>query len=246
MKPVEETGRRVLPDAVADRIREAILDGEFAPGDRLPPERELAEQLHVNRSSIREALKKLEQLRLVEIQQGSGIRVCAIENASFDLVWDLIARSGTRDRRWMEGLLELREALFPGIVRVAMNRASPADLRKTAAKVHEFMQRDYSDREFIQLLRTLQDDLAELTGNPVLKIFSNALQRGADATPVERWLSAERRKITPLVLRVAVAVEAGDVDTAERATREITRRVNQAVIAAMTREESEHLPNEPS
>lgn len=240
MKPVEETGRRLLPDAVADRIREAILDGEFAPGDRLPPERELAEQLHVNRSSIREALKKLEQLRLVEIQQGSGIRVRAVEDASFDLVWDLVARSGTRDRSWMLGLLELREALFPGIVRIAMNRSSPSELRKTSGKVHEFMQRAYSDAEFIDLLRTLQGDLAELTGNPVLKLFSNALQRGIDATPVARWLGPERRKITPLVLRVAVAVEAGDIDTAERTTRDITRRVNEAVIEGMNREASAH------
>ncbi len=236
MKPLEETGRRPLPDAVAHHIREAILDGEFKPGDRLPPERELAEHLRVTRSSVREALKKLEQLRLVEIQQGSGIRVRAIEDASFDLVWDLIARAGTHDPRWMKGLLELREALFPGIVRVAMNRAPPADLRRAAAKVHEFVQRDCSDDEFMALLRSLQDDLAELTGNPVFKIFSNALQRGTEATPVARWVGLERRKITPLVQRVAVAVEAGDVDTAERATRDITRRVNEAVIAGMERE----------
>lgn len=236
MKAMPADDRRPLPDIVADRIREAIIEGEFAPGDRLPPERELAERLHVNRSSVREALKKLEQLRLVEIQQGSGIRVCALEDASFDLVWDLIAHAGHLDGRWLEGLLELREALFPGIVRLAMDRASPAELRLAARKVHAFVERGGSDEEFIELIRQLQDELADLTHNPVLKLFSNALQRGIQSTPLEQWVGKERRKITPLMLRIAVAVEAGDVDTAERATRDISRRVNETIRAAMARQ----------
>jgi GntR family transcriptional repressor for pyruvate dehydrogenase complex len=48
--------RRLLPEEVAAQIQAKILDGSFAPGDRLPPERTLASQLHVNRSSVREAL----------------------------------------------------------------------------------------------------------------------------------------------------------------------------------------------
>jgi DNA-binding FadR family transcriptional regulator len=61
--------RRLLPSEVAAQIQAKIIDGSSAPGDCLPPERELASRLHVNRSSVREALKKLEELRLVDIQQ---------------------------------------------------------------------------------------------------------------------------------------------------------------------------------
>jgi GntR family transcriptional repressor for pyruvate dehydrogenase complex len=229
-------GRRALPDVVADRIRDAILDGEFAAGERLPPERELAERLQVNRSSVREALKKLEQLRLVEIQQGSGIRVCPVEDASFDVVWDLITRAGRLDRRWLEGLLELREALFPGVVRLAMDRATPSELREATAKVHHFVQQGGTDEEFITLISQLQHDLADLTRNPVLKLFTNALQRGTDATPLAQWVGKARRKITPLMQRIAVAVEAGDVDTAEKATRDISRRVNETILSMIAGE----------
>ena len=88
MKALDAVGeRRLLPDAVAEHIQSAILRGELRAGDRLPPERALAERLNVNRSSVREGLKKLEQLRLVEIQQGSGIRVRHPEEGSFDLIW---------------------------------------------------------------------------------------------------------------------------------------------------------------
>ena len=54
--------KRGRPDEVADRLQAEILRGKFRPGDRLPTERELAEQLCVNRSSVREGLKKLQQL----------------------------------------------------------------------------------------------------------------------------------------------------------------------------------------
>ena len=61
-EPLAQDPRGVLPDAVADQIQTKILNGTIRAGDRLPPERELALQLGVNRSSVREALKKLEQL----------------------------------------------------------------------------------------------------------------------------------------------------------------------------------------
>ena len=57
--------RRRIADTLAETLRERILSGALRPGDRLPPERELALELRVNRGSLREALKKLELLRLV-------------------------------------------------------------------------------------------------------------------------------------------------------------------------------------
>ena len=78
--PREAAARRPLVNDVAERIQRKILAGPLHAGDRLPGERALAVELGVNRGSVREALKKLEQLRLIEIQQGSGIRVRKLEN----------------------------------------------------------------------------------------------------------------------------------------------------------------------
>ena len=119
--------RRLLPSEVAAQIRAKILDGSFAPGDRLPPERELASQLHVNRSSMREALKKLEELRLVDIQQGSGTRVRATEQASFELVLTMVFPAGPENVHWIRELLELREVL---LARRAAHRARARDGRR--------------------------------------------------------------------------------------------------------------------
>ncbi|HEY9280152.1 MAG TPA: winged helix-turn-helix domain-containing protein, partial [Eoetvoesiella sp.] len=59
-------------EEVCEQIRREVAAGTLRPGDRLPPERELAEQLGVSRTAIREALRSLENAGLVQCQQGMG------------------------------------------------------------------------------------------------------------------------------------------------------------------------------
>ncbi|HEV2982145.1 MAG TPA: GntR family transcriptional regulator, partial [Solirubrobacteraceae bacterium] len=64
-----------VPDHVFAHLSEAILGGRYRPGERLPPQRALAAELEVNMASVREALKRLEQLRLVDVRHGDATRV---------------------------------------------------------------------------------------------------------------------------------------------------------------------------
>ena len=61
-----------ISSQIAEQIRSSILAGEFSPGDKLPPERELAEMFGVSRPSVREALNLLSSSGLVESYQGGG------------------------------------------------------------------------------------------------------------------------------------------------------------------------------
>ena len=72
LKPVE---KQRVAEEIAEQLRSLILGGQYPPGSKLPPERELSKRLRVNRASLREALKKLEHLGLVRIRQGDGTRV---------------------------------------------------------------------------------------------------------------------------------------------------------------------------
>src|SRR3954447_14897455 len=72
MPPVE---RSSLPDQVFRELVTAVLDGRYAPGERLPPQRTLAAELDVNMASLREGIKRLEQLRLVDVKHGDAMRV---------------------------------------------------------------------------------------------------------------------------------------------------------------------------
>ncbi len=75
--PIKATEPRRLYQQIADQIRGLIQGGHFAAGDRLPAERDLAQQLGVSRPSLREALIALEIEGSVEIRMGSGIYITA-------------------------------------------------------------------------------------------------------------------------------------------------------------------------
>jgi DNA-binding FadR family transcriptional regulator len=75
--PFQSIEPRRLYRQIAEQIRTLIRSGEFTPGSRLPPERDLARELGVSRPSVREALIALEVEGLVEVRIGSGIYVLA-------------------------------------------------------------------------------------------------------------------------------------------------------------------------
>lgn len=77
--PLQTIAPRRLYRQIAEQLRELIERGEFAPGTRLPPERDLAVQLGVSRPSVREALIALEVEGRVEVRMGSGIYVRALD-----------------------------------------------------------------------------------------------------------------------------------------------------------------------
>lgn len=70
---------KTLPDQIADLFIALIFTGELKPGDKLPPERQLAELLSVDRTSLRMALRTLGRMNAVHSVQGSGIRVCDMD-----------------------------------------------------------------------------------------------------------------------------------------------------------------------
>jgi GntR family transcriptional repressor for pyruvate dehydrogenase complex len=68
-----------VTDEAILRIKEMILRGELAPGSRLPPEKELSERLGLSRSSMREAVKALEVIRVLDVRRGDGTYVTSLE-----------------------------------------------------------------------------------------------------------------------------------------------------------------------
>ncbi len=99
--------QKKVSDRVFDQIRELIISGQLAPGDRLPPERELTGLLDVSRSSVREAILKLECLGFVEQRHGEGTFVrSATETPLTGFLKELI-----RQDDFMDDLMEIRAVL---------------------------------------------------------------------------------------------------------------------------------------
>ncbi|MBF0224242.1 MAG: FadR family transcriptional regulator [Desulfobacterales bacterium] len=117
-------------EQVADMLLKSILQGEIRPGNKLPPERVLATQFSVTRTTLREALKKLEQLKLIVIRQGQGIIVEDFHNASIDLLFYLLKVDGAIDLKILENILEARELFGTDVVRLAAKRADENDIKQ--------------------------------------------------------------------------------------------------------------------
>lgn len=125
--------RARLAEKVADAVRDVILRGSLRPGDPLPAERDLAEQFGVNRSSVREALNRLEAWGLVEVRQGAGVRVADfLSTSGLALLPWLLAPGGQLDPDLLRDLLELRVALLGFTARLAARRADKAALAALA------------------------------------------------------------------------------------------------------------------
>lgn len=117
---------------IAEQIRSSILAGEFNPGEKLPPERELAEMFGVSRPSVREALNILTSSGLVETYQGGGTLVRSlVENAAVMPLSELIRIDGDRAL----DVIEVRKGMESWTAWYAASRALPEDIRRLQAVV---------------------------------------------------------------------------------------------------------------
>ncbi|MGL6105357.1 FadR/GntR family transcriptional regulator [Romboutsia sp.] len=101
------SGKKVY-ELVIEQIQDNILNGKIKKGDQLPSERELSEQMGVSRTSIREAIRVLETMGLIESRQGEGNFICAKVEKSF--IQPLSIMFKLNDGNW-DNILELRELL---------------------------------------------------------------------------------------------------------------------------------------
>lgn len=123
----QPVSRARLNDEIVTVLQNQILTGALAPGDKIPPERELAETFQVNRATLREALRRLESLELVEIRHGDGLYVKNyLESGNLDLIKaaaNLDGRKGT-----VLDILEARRYLMPQMASLAAARRTDDDL----------------------------------------------------------------------------------------------------------------------
>jgi GntR family transcriptional regulator, transcriptional repressor for pyruvate dehydrogenase complex len=120
-RPIE---RLLTPHRIVEQFQHMITTKRLAPGDRLPPERELAHVLGVGRSTLREAMRALESMEIVETRAGQGtfLRVA-------DLPLTIIARPVASCAAFRT-ILEARRAVEPTIAALAAARATPAALHR--------------------------------------------------------------------------------------------------------------------
>jgi GntR family transcriptional regulator, transcriptional repressor for pyruvate dehydrogenase complex len=132
---LEAIPKVTLSEAAFEKLVESLIQGSWKEGDRIPPERELCQKLGIGRASLREALKALELIGMLESKVGDGTFVCPrSEFLSRPLLW---AITGT-DRSELRDIVEARRLLEEDIAALAAERATTEELRLIEEAVEDF------------------------------------------------------------------------------------------------------------
>src|SRR5947209_4241291 len=206
--------RTSVPDHVFAQLREAILLGRYRPGERLPPQRALAAELQVNMASVREALKRLEQLRLVDVRHGDATRVLDWRRSGG--LEALVLRGGI-DEPFARDLFEARRLLLVEAARLAAARRSDEQARSLRELADAFAAAG-DDGARLAADWAFMAGLVEAAGNLVFQLIMNSV-RELYLERAEAFTALVARGGSPagLYARTAAAVEAGDPDAAAEA-----------------------------
>ncbi|MEV8249571.1 FadR/GntR family transcriptional regulator [Microbacterium sp. NPDC076768] len=196
-----------VTDEAIEKIKAMIVAGELAPGDRLPPEKELAERLGLSRNSMREAVKALEVIRVLDVRRGDGTYVTSLEPHLL-----LEAISFVVDMHDDDSMLEIfvvRRMLESQATGLAANLATDDEVAALVAEVNS-IDGSVSVEELVEHDIRFHREIARMTGNAYLASLIEHLSsqtvrarvwRGlTEGGAVERTLS-EHRAIADAVVQ---------------------------------------------
>lgn len=170
-KPVDSSRR--LYQLIADKVRSLIQQGNYKEGSRLPPERDLAQQLGVSRPSLREALIALEIEGSVEIRMGSGVYVCSRALRRTPLPPSMGESPAE--------LMQARGALEGAVIVMACVNATPQGLARVQESIDAMRADIAAGRDVMAHDRQFHVRIAEMAGNSVLTSLVGTLfdERGS-------------------------------------------------------------------
>ena len=212
------------PDVFAAALRERILAYEFPPGMPLPPERELAVQAGMSRTTVRSALKILEAQGLVSIKAGRAGGTFVSRPRSDRVVESIDFL--IRGRQIALGpLLEVREAFEPSCARLAARNRTDADLVTLQNDINLMEAAEPLD-EFLESNISWHQHVAAATHNELLVAFMSAIAKAIHGATVRTQFFIDQ-EIRSLTLRAHRAVmEAIELQDEERAHRRMARHVH--------------------
>ncbi|MCS6915831.1 MAG: FadR/GntR family transcriptional regulator [Myxococcales bacterium] len=175
LKPI---GKQRVAEEIVHQLRGLILRGHYATGDKLPPERKLAEELGVNRASLREAIKSLEQMGLVKTRQGDGTRVLDfMQTAGVELVSHLVAGSdGAPSLDVLDDVLEFRRIFARDVARLAAHKATPQDIDRLEEVARRAEDPELSHEELLKVDFEFYIELTRAAKNRVFQLLINTIR----------------------------------------------------------------------
>lgn len=227
----EVVPRSTLPEEIANRLLDQIRAQQLRPGDKLPAERNLARMMEVSRPVLREALRALALMRVVDIRQGAGTYITSLEPKQLVSHLDFVF---SKDSVALAQLLEARRVIETGNVRLAAARATDdevAGLERRLAAMSACV--DDAER-FSELDIAMHMAVCAAADNFLLLQFMNILSTlGRVSRERTGGLSAVREAALADHRRIVDALRRHDPDAAETAMRDHLDHVDAGLKAVL-------------
>ena len=219
--------RNKVYEEVAKQIERLILQ-KLQPGDKLPSERELAEMLQVSRSSIRDAIRSLELMGLVEPRQGAGT---IVRELSAESLVNPFANALKRRQELVSELLDFRKMLEPPLAARAATHASPDEI----SEMEEILQRQEATLSHGEV--SIAEDaefhysIALASGNSVvLKVLDILMDLLRDTRERSLQLKGRPEKSLAGHRRILAAIKRHDAEAAKAAMRRHIEDIEEIVL----------------
>jgi GntR family transcriptional repressor for pyruvate dehydrogenase complex len=198
---------------VADAIEQEILTGRLNAGDLLPTEAELAAQLGVNRSTLREGIRSLENAGLIRRTGGKRLAVCIPTHG--DVAWSTSRALGLNKVTFLE-LWQVQMNLEPFAAALAAEHTSPALSEALERNIERMRDELDDDRAIIELDIAFHMLVAEGTRNRALVLSAKPIGMMLFSATLELYKLAPqaRHRLLEAHRRIADAIQAGDAEVA--------------------------------
>jgi GntR family transcriptional repressor for pyruvate dehydrogenase complex len=200
----------LVSEQVFATLLEALLSGRYAPGEKLPRQRALAADLGVTMSSLREALKRLEQMGLVEVRHGDATRVRDWrEHGSLDVLAHVLLRSGGVDRSVLADVLEARALMLRELAVLAARRRDD-DQAARLVELAEAFAAAGDDEAAAHVDFAFFTEVAQAADNLVFVLILNAIRALYFDHLALIPVTAQRAELAPFYGRIAEAIASRD------------------------------------
>ena len=215
---------------IIDQVRDLLTSGRLKPGDRLPSERELAQAVSAGRSAVREAIRAMESLGIVEVRAGKGTFVAALAGSQRR---DPITASLFQAWNTQRNLFEVRRVLEPGLAALAARRAKPEQIEKMRAILDDHKGKVQARESYMKEDTAFHYLIAEATGNEILlRVADSLMELLRETRDTSGKFAARPARSLKQHQAILNAIEARNPLVAERRMREHISAIERLVFSS--------------
>lgn len=211
-------------EEIADALTRDILSGQYRVGERLPSERDLATRFEANRGAVREAMKKLEQLGIADIQPG-GARVAPINQASLDVIGHLLALEAYPDRDLVDQIMVVLNSLVQTAVVSAVRRADADGIEYLRSLMRPIWTNKLEGEAYFEAQTQMFEGIMTASGNLPVQLIARSLlaQFRPQMIALKDFMDPETSAHAELARRVDQAIACQDLNALQASFNDLSQ-----------------------